>query len=235
MTGLLFKKGDGKKPLVLVQHGADGTPEQMGNLYGDTGAYHHLIERILDQDVNVFATQLLIWHRDYKVNYDRAAADIQLKSQGSSITALEVYGLTRIMDYFEAQDYVGNFGMIGFSYGGLYTQFTSAADTRIKSAISCSFFNYRACIPWLDWVWQSSSRSFTEVEAACLVYPRRLCIAVGKEDAMFSIHSARETFGRLQTLCREVGEDWLDFVEFDGVHEFCLDDSLFERLANDLR
>lgn len=235
MTGLLFKKGEEKRPLVIVQHGADGTPELVGNLYGDTGDYHHLIERVLKYNVNVFSAQMLIWHKDYQVDFDRAAIDIQLKSQGSSIAALEIYGLTRVMDYFEVQDYVSNFGMLGFSYGGFYTQFTAAVDPRIKSALSCSFFNYRACIPWVDWVWQGSSLTFTETETACLVYPRRLCIAVGKEDAMFGIDSARKEFHRLQELCKEVGEEWLDFVEFDGVHEFCPKDELLERLAEDIQ
>lgn len=235
VTGLLFQKDDRKRPLVIAQHGGEGTPEMVGNLYGATYNYNHMIERMLQYDVNVFAPQLLLWGQTHDVVYDRKIIDAQLKRVGSSITALEVYGLTRVLDYFETQDYVSSFGMIGLSYGGFYTLFTAAVDTRIKAAISCSFFNVRNEYAWSDWTWFRSAEMFSDAEVACLVYPRRLCIEVGTRDEIFDIESARKELGRLEKVCNAVDKEWLEIIEFDGTHEFCLEDAPLEKLSLRLR
>jgi len=235
MTGLLFQKDEKKRPLVIAQHGGLGTPELVGNLYGDTSNYNHMIERMLTYDVNIFAPQLLIWDAAYNVEYDRAALDAQLKRVGSSITALELYGLSRILDYFETQKYVSNFGMVGLSYGGFYTLFLAAVDTRIKSAVSCSFFSNRKNYAWNDWTWFRCAETFSDAEIACLIYPRKLCIEVGTEDALFDIQSAREEICRLKDLSAVVGYDWLEVIEFEGIHEFCLEEAPLRKLAEELQ
>lgn len=235
MTGLLFRKDEKRRPLVIVQHGGLGTPELVGNLYGDTGNYNHMIERVLSYDVNVFAPQLLIWDPSYQVEFDRVAIDAQLKRIGSSITALEINGLMRIVDYFETQDYVSNFGMVGLSYGGFYTLFMAAVDTRIKSAVSCSFFNNRKNYAWSDWTWFRSAETFSDAEIACLVYPRKLCIEVGTGDELFDIDSAREEIYRLRDISCTVNDGWLQVVEFEGTHEFCLEEAPLKRLAEDIQ
>lgn len=43
-------------------------------------------------------------------------------------------------------------GMVGLSYVGFYTLYIAALDTRIKAAVSCSFFNDRDRYPWSDLV-----------------------------------------------------------------------------------
>ena len=75
MTGLLFQKDEEKRPLVIAQHGGMGTPEQIGNLYGDTANYNHIVERILAFGVNVFAPQLLMWNPSYNVGFSRRDMD----------------------------------------------------------------------------------------------------------------------------------------------------------------
>ncbi len=235
ITGLLFRKKQGMKPLVIVQHGGDGTPELVADFYGDTYNYNYLIDRVLQQDVHVFAPQLLLWQCDsYQVHYNRREIDGRLKRVGSSITALEVYALTRVLDYFEKQDYVKNFGMIGLSYGGFYALFTSAIDTRIKSVLSCSYYNTRRDIAWSDWTWLCSAEKFCDAEIACLIYPRRLCLEVGVHDTLFNVTGARAEIKRLKGKCQAVGTDWLDYIEFEGEHEFCKDDSPIKRLVEDL-
>lgn len=236
MTGLFFQKKEGVKPLVIVQHGGYGTPELISNFYGDTSNYNDMLERVLKEDVHVFAPQLLLWQcESYQVEHDRVNIDARLKRVGSSITALEVYAMIRILDYFEAQEYVSNFGMVGFSYGGMYTLLTAALDTRIKSAVSCSFFNTRGEIAWSDWTWFRSAETFCDAEIACLVYPRRLCIEVGVKDEFFSIEGARAEMRRLKEKCKEVGTDWLDYIEYDGIHEFCREDDPIKRLVKDIQ
>lgn len=236
VTGLLIQKDNDKRPLVIAQHGGLGTPELVANLYGETSNYNHMIERLLQYDVNVFAPQLLIWNQEeYGVPFDRAALDARLKRVGSSIASLEIYGLMRIMDYFEGQNYVTNFGMVGLSYGGFYTLFAAAVDTRIKSSISCAFFNSRKHYAWSDWTWFRAAETFSDAEIACLVYPRKLCIEVAREDELFDIKWAEEEIERLKNMSKKVTEDWLDIIEFEGTHEFCWDDEPLKELVKDIR
>ena len=146
MTGLYYKqKGNEKRPLVIAQHGGAGSPERISGFYdNNTSNYNDMLERILQFNVNIFAPQLLLWNIDtYGNEYNRREIDAQLKSVGSSVTAVEVYGIRKILDYFSVQENISTLGMIGLSYGGFYTLFTTAIDTRIKACVSCSFFNSR--------------------------------------------------------------------------------------------
>ena len=232
LTGLFFQKDQRKRPLVIAQHGGLGTPELVSNLYGYTSNYNHMVERMLQYDVNVFAPQLLLWKDAYGVDYDRDLIDARLKRVGSSITALEVYGITRILDYFETQDYVSNFGMIGLSYGGFYTLFTTAIDTRIKAAVSSSFFNTRSENVKCDWSWMKAAERFSDAEVACLVYPRPLCIEVGTEDELFCVEGAVKEYDLLKSVSEYTPTAWdLDFIVFEGTHEFGKDDMPLKRLA----
>ena len=237
LAGLYFEqKGAEKKPLVLVQHGKCGTPERVSGLYdGDTSNYNHMLERVIDRGVHAFAPQLLLWDEEkYGIDYDRTNIDARLKRVGGSITALEVYGLTRVLDYFETKENVSCFGMVGLSYGGFYTLVLSALDTRIKSAISCSFFNTRDQHPWSDWTWFGSASKFDDAEIAAMVYPRKLCIELGTKDGTFEVQYGEKSYERLAQLCKDVGTDWLTFITFDGEHEFCKFDEPIEALVKDL-
>ncbi|MBQ8496125.1 MAG: hypothetical protein IJ489_01555 [Clostridia bacterium] len=140
MTGLYFRlNGEEKRPLAIVQHGGEGTPELISGVYGFTNNYNDMLMRVLRQGVHVFAPQLLLWRSErYGVPYDRRLLDAKLKRVGSSITAVEVFGIMRVLDYFETFDDITCFGMVGLSYGGFYTQMVTALDTRIRSAVSCS-------------------------------------------------------------------------------------------------
>lgn len=234
MYGLLYR-AEGTQPLVLVQHGGHGTPEFIGGLYGDDGNYNRMLERVKQYGVHIFAPQLLLWHPDYEVEFDRVGIDAQLKRVGSSITAVEIHGLQRILDYFEGQDFVSCFGMVGLSYGGFYTLFTAALDTRIRSAVSCAFFNDRDKVPSCDWSWWQAAELLNDAEIACLVYPRRLCLEIADHDELFVCENGIRAFEKVQQYCAEVGTDWVDLIVFDGVHEFCRDDRPIERLIADLR
>ena len=236
MTGLFFKQnGEEEKPLVIVQHGGLGTPEFISGMYGDTVNYNDMLHRVRKNDVHVFAPQLLIWSNEYGVEFNRQDIDSRLKRVGSSITAIEVFGITRILDYFEKKEYISSFGMVGLSYGGFYTLFTAAIDTRIKSAISCSYFNKRDAVGWSDWVWFESAEKFDDAEVTCLVYPRKLYIEIGDRDELFDYRYGIESFGKLEKLCEKVGTEWVEFKVFDGTHEFCLEDEPIEKLIADIK
>ncbi len=238
MSGLFFKiRGDDKKPLVIVSHGGKGTPELISGIYDNTCNYNDILQRVIKYGVHAFAPQLLLWDDEYGIPFDRKEIDAKLKRVGSSITALEVFGIIRILDFFENKTYVKNFGMVGLSYGGFYTLNTAAVDTRIKSAISCSFFNDRNIICWSDWMWQNSAYKFNDAEIACLCYPRRLCIQMGDKDQLFDYNYTENSFLQVKKLAAEQGvpTDWLDLIIFSGTHEFCKDDASIICLVNDLK
>jgi dienelactone hydrolase len=237
MTGLFFKLDtDTPKPMVIMQHGGLGTPELMAGVYGSTTNLNDMLQRTLRFGVHIFAPQLLLWDdkKQHLVPFDRRATDARLKRVGSSVTALEIYGIQRVIDYFEAQSFVTNFGMIGLSYGGFYTLFTTAVETRIKSAISAIFFNTRDAYDWLDWTWQRSAERFDDAEVAALIYPRKLCIRIADKDELFDPNGGVTSFERLCDMCSEVGTDWVDFDIFEGKHEFFRDDAPIERLVADI-
>lgn len=235
MTGLYFEQNTNeKKPLVLVQHGGLGTPELVSGVYGSTANYNDMLQRVVSLGVHAFAPQLLLWDDGYNVPFNRVNIDARLKRVGGSVTSVELYGLTRILDYFESKENVKNFGMVGMSYGGFYTLFMSAIDTRIKSAVSSSFFNTRDSYPWCDWTWFNAAEKFDDAEVACLVYPRKLCIEIGDNDEVFGVESGKKSYEKLLNLCKEVGTDWLEFITFEGTHEFCKFDEPLKKLANDL-
>lgn len=231
LTGLFFKsKSPQKQPLVLLQHGGAGTPELISGIHGSTHNYNHMLERVLKHGVHIFAPQLLLWAEDYGAPYDRKSIDARLKRVGSSITAIEVFGIMRILDYFEQQDYVKNFGMVGLSYGGFYTLCTTAADLRIRAAISCSWFNGRDAQPWSDWTWQNSAEKFDDAEIACLCYPRPLYLAMGDQDELFDAKVSEQSFARIKELCKSAGTDWVQYETFAGKHEFLHTDAPIEQL-----
>ena len=236
MTGLYFEMDEEKKPLVLVQHGGLGTPELISAFYnGDTWNYNDMLERVITHRVHVFAPQLLLWNKEkYGVTFDREAADAELKRLGGSITAVELYGMMRILDYFESKDNVSSFGMVGLSYGGFYTLFLSAIDKRIRSAISCAFFNTRDQRSRCDWTWFKSAEKFDDAEIACLVYPRKLCIEIATNDNLFDAAYGIRSYERVLELCKDVGTEWLSFITFEGTHEFCRDDAPIKALIDEI-
>lgn len=236
LSGLFFEiKCEGKRPLVLVSHGGLGTPELIAGIYGSTHNYNDMLERVLSRGVHVFAPQLLLWNQEnYGVSFDRSNIDARLKRVGSSITAVELYGLMQVLDYFESKDNVSDFGMVGLSYGGFYTLYLAAIDTRIKSALSCAFFNTRDKYPSSDWTWFRSAELFDDAEIACLVYPRKLCIEIGTNDNLFDVTYGIKSYERVLELCNDVGTDWISFITFEGTHEFCKDDAPIKALVDEI-
>lgn len=230
--GILFQhKVEQELPLVISQHGGWGTPELCSGFF-DSENYNDMSMRIFHKGVNVFAPQTLLWKAErFGPDNHRNDIDLALKQLGGSIAALEIYSIMRCLDYFEEQSYCnGAFGMAGLSYGGFYTLYTSAADTRIKAALACSHFNDRTTYISPDKAWFNAANSFQDAQIALLVSPRFLRIEVGDNDELFNASLAEKEF--------EVAKEYytpsanVQFHIFKGVHEFCPeDDGIVEMLS----
>lgn len=240
--GILFRQKDAPipLPLVIVQHGGQGTPELCSGFYPSGSAnYNDMTRRVLKKGVHVFAPQLLLWNqekeRDSAYYFDRQRLDTELKQVGSSITALEVYCLRKSLDYLQSQDFVkeDQIGMVGLSYGSFYTLYTAATDTRIRSAICSSQFNDRIKYNWSDWTWYNSANTYTDAEIALLVYPRKLYIGVGDRDDLFDCKTAEQEFQRM--LGYQDVSDRFEFQIFQGEHEFMRSDAWIEAMVKDLK
>ncbi len=241
LYGMLFvPHGGGHRPLVISQHGGMGTPELCSGLYGPSN-YNDMTRRVLRQGAVVFAPQLLLWADTYGPKVDRPLLDGRMKQLGGSIAALEIFQLQRSLDYLVTRPEVDptRVGMIGLSYGGFYTLFTAAVETRIRAALSSCFFNDRAKYAWADWAWPGAAMRFMDAEVAALVCPRALWVEVGERDELFTVETARAEARRVQKWYANLGlTEQFCYHEFDGTHELNLSEAginfLMEKLANPL-
>ena len=241
LTGLYLRLNtEERRPLVIAQHGGSGTPELISGFYFDGSSvnYNNMVTSLISRRVHIFMPSLLLWDASfYGIPYDRIGLDARLKRVGGSVTALEVYAITRVLDYFESSLKPLSFGMVGLSYGGMYTLFTAAAEPRIRSAISSSFFSDRRHYAWADWSYKDAAALYDDAEIACLCYPRRLTVEMGDRDELFAIDHTRAAVSEVKAYCADAGVDpdsWFDCLVFDGTHEYGRMEEPVERLVRDL-
>ena len=129
--------------------------------------------------------------------------------------------------------------MLGLSYGGFYTLYTTAIETRIKAALSCAFFNNRFSMSvedyyhsHCDWTWFESGKTFLDGEIALLTYPRHLKVISGDEDELFNVDEFNDVLQKTKEIIKKKGKDtgWFDGEVFNGNHEFPKDDRYIEEL-----
>ena len=214
----------GKVPLVIAQHGGGGTPETCSDMYLENN-YNYFTKRALENGFVVFAPSLMLWtfgidtgekFPKFDVPSDRQGNDRKLRQLGYSMTGLEVFCITRCIDYLVTLDEVDEtkIGMMGLSYGGYFSLHTGAADTRIISVYDAGSFNDRSKVAITDWMHPNASFCFHDAEVAALIAPRRLRIDVGKQDTVFdykpSIAEAEriekyfEAFGAKENFCYDL-------------------------------
>ena len=220
--GVLFvPEGKGPHPLIISQHGGQGTPELCSGFF-DSANYNDMSRRILRRGFAVFSPQLLLWAEEFGPTYDRPYLERQLKQLGGSMAALEIFKIKRSIDYLAQREDIDQdrIGMAGLSYGGFYTLFAAACDVRIKAALSSCFFNNRFVYDWQDWTWVNSGNTFLDAEVASLICPRSLFIEVGKNDPMFDVKYVRDEYNKVLAVYERLGLTGnLRLEEFEGVHE----------------
>ncbi len=226
-------------PLVIAQHGGGGTPELCADFYGPNN-YNHMVQRALARGNAILAPQLLLWSRTeeekmrrHPIPFDRKRLDVDLKRFGSSITALEISGILKSLDYACAREDIDpeRVAMIGISYGGYFTLHTMAADKRIKAGYCAAVFNDRDVYNWQDFTYQGSATLFQDAEVAALCAPRKLYVQVGKEDPVFDYHSAVPEAQRVKAYYNAFGvpENYV-FDLWEGAHTISDHDDGYEFL-----
>ena len=235
--GLLFlPDGCSKFPLVIALHGGLGTPELAAGFTGQSN-YNDMVRRVQRKGFAVFAPQLLLWSDERGPVFDREVIDRELKELGGSITSIEVLKLIRAIDYFSARDDIDEtrIGMIGLSYGGFYTLFTAACDTRIRTVLSSCYFNERFKYSSHDRSWFNAGNQFLDAEICKLICPRPLYIEVALRDELFDVRYAREEIKRVTPVYKRLGvPELLIYQEFDGVHELNPDNDGIDFLCSNL-
>jgi hypothetical protein len=233
--GILFlPKKEGPHPLIISQHGGEGTPELCSGFFGSEN-YNDMTRRVLKKGFAVFAPQLLLWRNEFGPAFNRHQIDCSLKQLGGSITALEIFKIKRSIDYLATRDDIdkNRIGMIGLSYGGFYTLFTAACDLRIKAVLSSCFFNNRFKYDWLDWTWFNSGNTFLDAEICSLICPRPLFIEVGKNDELFDISYVGKEYKKVLKVYKKLSlTDHLKYKEVDGTHELDKSDEGIEFLCS---
>ena len=140
------------------------------------------------------------------------------------MTGLEVYNTKCAIDYFIANEQIDpeRIGMFGLSYGGYYTMYTSAADSRVRvSFVSCIIRNaYKEREGfWREVCWQNSAHMFGMAEVAAMIAPRPLFIEEGFGDNDY-LAAIEEEYERLKTYYEVANvADNLLIYKGDGGHE----------------
>lgn len=228
------KKAHFPAPLVISMHGGGGTPE-MATFHGGTN-YHDMVRGAVARGYVVFAP-LHIFNpfSDKEKNSPippniRYQLDQRLRVLGTSLTAVEVAKISRALDALLKRPEVDpkRVAMIGLSYGGFYTLYTTALEPRIKCAVSACFFNdetsrlsYDRPAAWNDMRFQGTASVLANSELAALICPRPLQVQCGKKDDLFPLAGAEKAAARASQYYAKLGlADRFQLDAFDGGHEF---------------
>ncbi|MBQ8388489.1 MAG: hypothetical protein IJX46_06165 [Clostridia bacterium] len=243
---LMIPNGVTRAPLVIAQHGGGGTPEKCSDMWGENN-YSFFVKRALLRGKVVFAPQIMVW--SYKVADEKDAPpvgvayghrrdyDTRLKRLGLSLTGLEVFCIRRAIDYLVTLDCVDGelIGMMGLSYGGYFTLYTMAADTRIRAGYGGGFFNDRARECFNDWGYFDSAYTFQDAEVAGLCAPRLLILDVGKSDPVFDYRYSVAEAERARAYYRAAdAEERFTYNLWEGGHRFDVESDGFEHFFAEL-
>jgi dienelactone hydrolase len=205
-------------PLVIAQHGNNGSPEAA--LFFGAGNYKDMIRGAAARGYVVFAPHLITYAaRDEQYGSSipedvRQQLDKRLRAKGVSLTAVEAMRITKGLDALLERPEVDRqrVGMIGLSLGGFMTLTVSALDPRIKVGVVACGFRYQ------------EPKADTPLAASNLlpvIAPRPLQIQAGRRDPLVSIESAKPAASLGPEAYSKMGaKDRFVFEEFEGGHEF---------------
>jgi dienelactone hydrolase len=216
------------RPLVIAKHGGAGFPELA--LFHGGANYHDLIRGALKEGYVVWAP-LSVMHprRDMQNGHTsaippevRKELDAVLRTKGTSLAAVEVSKISASLDVLLKRKEVDarRVGMTGLSYGGYYTMYAAALDKRITAAAgSCGMRVFPGVRGAGSEMPEGRLIDLDAAEVARVIYPRPLHIQFGIGDEGLKITDVRPMAEKVKAVY-SASPDKLDYVEFDGKHEF---------------
>ncbi len=219
-----------KLPLVIAAHGRDGEPAPTadGKLPLILKSNRDLAFEALKHGYAVWMPRFVHYAKDDPRFRDRLT--MRAWEAGTSLPAIEIAKLVKAIDVLAARPDIDadRIAMMGLSYGGFYTLYTTALDPRIKVAVVAAYFNDRAAVldagepqGFLDWRFNASLSLWRDPDVAALVAPRPLLILAGRQDQIFPIAGARRTAPEVAKIYERLGVPAnFQFHEFVGRHDF---------------
>jgi dienelactone hydrolase len=216
-----------KAPLLVCQHGGGGNPELIYPMMpeGGTGNYGWMVQRALQEGYVTYSPAMIFPYGGKEEIHgpNRRQLDERLRYLGTSIIAVELWKIFRGIDAAGQRPEVDRtrIGMMGLSYGGQYTLYAAALDTRIQVAVSSCYFNERMRYAWSDWSFFNFFNECNDAELCALICPRPLLIEVGEHDQLFAVEGAKAEAKRAKRYWNELGMgNRFVFDAFSGEHEF---------------
>lgn len=228
---MMPRSASGKVPLVIAAHGRGGMPDRPKN-----GKLTVVSRRNRDLAFGALAKGYAVWEPLF-VFYSkehpgdiRERLDVRARECGTTLPAIEIAKVVAGLDAIVRSQPIDEtrIAMVGMSYGGFYTLYTTALEDRIRVAVVAAYFNDRKAVlaasePFgvPDWRFENSLSVFQDATMAGLICPRPLQIQAGDHDQLFSIQGARKTVPDARRFYEllNLGERF-SFVEFIGRHDF---------------
>jgi dienelactone hydrolase len=226
---------DGGPPgaAVLACHGhGPGKSQVVGLEHTDmpnADYAHRLAQRgyvVLAPDLRCFGER-----KDWNPE-DHYACDTNLvhaAMAGWNPLAQNVWDLQRCLDVLEQHTLVDptRLGMVGISYGGTVTLFTSALDQRVAACVVSGYFSSWAESHKMPWNMCGSQILFGMLgrleheDLGALVAPRPMLVETGTEDLLFPVPAATESVRRTRLVYERHGAaDRLAHDVFAGGHQW---------------
>ena len=143
---------------------------------------------------------------------------------GTTLPALEILKTVRALDALVQRPEIdpARVAMVGMSYGGFYTLYTTALEPRIKTAVVAAYFNDRESVldasepnGFADWRFLDSLTLLRDPFIAALICPRALQIQAGSQDQLFPLEGARRAAPQAAAFYEKLRlGDRFRFVEF---------------------
>jgi hypothetical protein len=87
-----------------------------------------------------------------------------------------------------------------------------------------------------DWAWFNAGNTFLDAEVCAMICPRPLYIEVAKNDQILGFETTVQEGRRIRAVYDRLGiSQMLEYVEFEGKHEFNPEDTGVEFLCKHLQ
>ena len=221
-------KVDEKRPLIVVQHGGNGLPNDMVDKTNPV--YKGLATQLVERGYIVFSMHFP-WRQGHQYR------DIQRKANplGLSVFSFILNQHERILDWLSLQPWVDSnrIGLYGLSWGGKVAMRVPALLNRYALSVASGDFN--------EWIWKNATsdwsnsymfapeyemfdfnlgRTFNYGEMAALIAPRAFMVERGHDDGVGIDEWVAFEYAKVNRLYNKLKIPEQTRIEyFDGGHE----------------